>query len=200
MTTIRRSVLACALACALACVLASPPSHAQSPPPHYTALLSGQSNACALISYVTGSALWICAGGQPIASWDPGTELGSYFRAWTGPGGQYSFDVLVWWQGENDVVLGTDQLTYANKLYDLMAYANVPVMIVQIGTVPGDPGAITAVHQYFATDPAFAFRQYVAFIPTADLEHDGAHFTAAGYQAVRDRLAACYAVQCWGTQ
>jgi hypothetical protein len=161
------------------------------------ALLTGQSNACALSPYLPpGSHVLVCQSGAPIAYWDvrvPGSMVAPLTQALT----VVDPSVIVWWQGESDH--GTASATYLAHIVDILTRLAVrtdgtlrPIMLIEIAARE-DRAHITAVHRALAAHPR------VAFIPTQDLPRDGTsdHFTPEAYATVAARLMACYRAACW---
>lgn len=159
----------------------------------WLALVSGQSNACNLAPYLPpGSAITVCESGAYVSQWDPGTPTGDQFRAFAG---LPDVQVLIWWQGENEARAGiVNVATYLQQLVTLFRIVNRPVLILEIGNAQPEAAVITALHRGLSVHPL------IAFIPTADLPHDGIHFTPWGYTLVTERLIACVQTQCWTTQ
>jgi hypothetical protein len=175
-----------------ACLLLAAPAAAQTPIPCY---LQGQSNAVYLAAYLSPQDCAVNAErGVTIDKWDwtADGDDGRRGRQMLADLSVYRPVVHVWWQGESDARMSADD--YAARLLRVLVTVNRPVMLVEIVARHGREH-ITAVHQAFGAHPM------IAFIPTRDLPRDGDtdHFTPAAYQAVVQRLVACYHAACWQT-
>src|SRR5262249_28533925 len=128
---------------------------------------------------------------QSIITWDEG-NIGWRYLA-----GRISMsdpDVFLWFQGENDAVLGIPGKTYQTKLETLIARVrqqrgkNIPVLIVGLANAPaGYEGGYWTIRE---AQKAAAATTGAFYLSAEGLPTDGAyHLTEEGMKALGQRIA-----------
>ena len=168
------------------------------------ALLTGQSNACILNSYIPpGNTVLVCQSGASIRAWDARDQGTSGVTGQNLDLSVRTFDpsYVVFWQGESDGLM--DYHEYYARTYDVLHRTAVrpdgTIRSIMIIKVANDAAlqTVRAVHFNMSFHPS------VALIETDDLPRPGpgdVHLTPSGYEEVVRRLISCITTSCWRTQ